>query len=327
MSQITRWGIVGPGNIAHKFASGLKEIERAQLYAVVSRTLEKAEKFGAEYGVEHCYGNYEDFLGNDQIDAVYIATPHPFHKKFSIMCMEAGKAVLCEKPVAMNQVELKEMIDCARRNNVFFMEAVWTRFLPITVKLRELLAEGVIGEIKRVAADFSFNAPNKVGRLYEPELGGGGLLDVGIYSINYATMILGNKPNVISSVAYIGETNVDERASITLGYENGVMADLYCGISITTVHTATIYGAEGTITIDSFWQAKKLVIAYYDDREDVTIELDHRGNGYCYEAEAVGRLLEESVKESPVMPLGDSMAVMQIMDQLRADWGLKYPME
>lgn len=327
MNKITRWGIVGPGTIAHKFSKGLSVIDDAELYAVVSRTKEKAQAFGQTYDVEKCYDDYEAFLADDQIDAVYVATPHPFHKKFSIMCMEAGKAVLCEKPVAMNQIELNEMIECAKKNNVFFMEAVWTRFLPITVKLRELLADNIIGQVKRVRIDFAFNAVNKVGRLYEPALGGGGLLDVGVYTINYATMILGNKPEQIVSIGNIGETGVDERASIILGYDNGVMANLYCGVSAMMKNDAVIFGEKGYITIPEFWQGEKLIVSYFDETEDLVIEMGHRMNGYCYEAEAVGMLVNEGEKESPIMSLEDSLSVMKIMDQLRADWGLKYPME
>lgn len=327
MSKITRWGIVGPGNIAHKFAKGLKALEDAKLYAVVSRSQDKADAFGAEYDVEKCYGDMEGFLADDLIDAVYIATPHPFHKDYAMRCMDAGMAVLCEKPVAMNNNELSEMIECAIRNDVFFMEAVWTRFLPLIVRLRELLSQNIIGEVKRVVADFAFSNGGKKGRLYEPALGGGGLLDVGIYVINFTTMVLGNKPSKVVSIPFMGQTGVDERAGMILGYENGVMANLYCGVSAQMKNDAVIYGEKGYITIHEFWQAQKMVITYFDEAEDEVIELDHRINGYSYEAEAVQECMAKGLKESDTMPLDDSVAVMQIMDDLRKDWGLKYPME
>lgn len=327
MSKTIRWGIIAPGGIAQQFATGLTAVEGASLYSVAARSIEKAEAFAKAYHAEKFYDDYQAFLADDKLDAIYIATPHPFHKEFAIMCLQAGKAVLCEKPIAMNEAELTEMIECAKKNNVFFMEAVWTRFLPITVKLRELLAENVIGKITRLTADFAFNARKEIRRLYEPELGGGALLDVGIYPINYATMLLGNKPKQIFSTGYLGETGVDERASIILEYDNGVMANLYCGITTFAKNEAIIYGDKGYITVHDFWQSQKLRITYFDERTDEIIELPHAQNGYCYEAQEVASLLAENKTQSEIMSLEDSMAVMQIMDKLRVNWGLKYPME
>lgn len=327
MSKTIHWGIIAPGGIAQKFATGLTAVEDACLYSVAARSIDKAEAFAKEHHVEKFYDDYQAFLADDKLDAIYIATPHPFHKEFAIQCLQAGKAVLCEKPIAMNELELTEMIECAKENNVFFMEAVWTRFLPITVKLRELLAENIIGKITRLTADFAFNASKEIRRLYELELGGGALLDVGIYPINYATMILGNSPKQILSTAYLGETGVDERASITLDYGNGVMANLYCSITTFAKNEAIIYGDKGYITVYYFWQGQKLTVTYYDDTPDYELTLPHKQNGYCYEAIEVAKLLAENKTESDIMPLADSMAVMKIMDKLRADWGLKYPME
>ncbi|WP_413698540.1 Gfo/Idh/MocA family protein [Psychromonas sp. KJ10-10] len=327
MSKTTHWGIIAPGGIAQQFAIGLTAVEGASLYSVAGRSIDKAQAFAEKHNAEKYYDDYQAFLADDKLDAIYIATPHPFHKEFAMMCLEAGKAVLCEKPIAMNESELSEMIECAKQNNVFFMEAVWTRFLPATVKIRQLLADKVIGEITRLTADFAFNASKEIRRLYEPELGGGALLDVGIYPVNYATMILGNTPKQILSTAYLGETGVDERASIILDYGNGVMANLYCGITTFAKNEAVIYGEKGVITVHDFWQSQKLRISYFDEREDEVIELPHAQNGYCYEAQEVMSLLAENKKESEIMSLEDSMAVMQIMDKLRADWGLKYPME
>ncbi|MGV8980606.1 Gfo/Idh/MocA family protein [Clostridium sp.] len=327
MKKTYKWGILGPGTIAHKFAEGIGALDNAEIYAVVSRSIEKAESFGEKYHIKKRYSNYKDLCNDKNIDIVYIATPHPIHKKFCIMCMESGKSVLCEKPVAMNEKELTEMIDCAKKNNVFFMEAMWTRFLPSLVKVRELLSNNKIGTIKRVTADFAFNAIAKEGRLYELELGGGALLDAGVYVLNFATMILGSKPGKVNSIAYIGETGVDERTNIIMEYENGASADLFCGISINTIDDAYIYGDKGYIRIPAFWHAERLIIKMFDEDEEQTIDLPMLSNGYNYEAQEVMQCIENNQIESEVMLLSESLEIIKIMDGLRKQWGLKYPME
>lgn len=327
MNRKIKWGILGLGRIAHQFAKGLKSIDDAELYAVVSRTQQKADDFAKEYDIPMSYGNYEDFMNNNEIEIVYIATPHPMHKEYSIMCMEAGKAVLCEKPVAMNQYELAQMIACSKKNDVFFMEAMWTRFLPSIVKVRELINNDVIGEIKRVTADFGFNAVNKTGRLYEPELGGGSLLDVGVYTISFSSMILGSKPKYIAGMPYIGATGVDERASIILGYENGVFANLFCGVSARMSNDAFIYGEKGYIHVLDFWHSNKLIVKMFDTEYEEIFNLPFKSTGYNYEAIEAMNCLVRGEKESIVMPLKESMDIMIVMDKLREQWGLKYPME
>jgi predicted dehydrogenase len=328
MNKKIKWGILGPGTIAHQFAKGLMDIDDAELYAIVSRSQEKADEFGDAYGVEKRYSDYQAFLTDEAIDVVYVATPHPIHKKYAMMCMEAGKAVLCEKPVAMNQKELSEMIDCAKQNNVFFMEAMWTRFLPAIVKVRELLQSNAIGEIKRVTAEFAGNVVNKTGRLYELALGGGSLLDIGVYTISFASMILGSKPQKIESLAYIGETGVDERASIILGYEHGVVANLFCGLTLVNNNNdAIIYGEKGYIQVVDFWHSQEVIVKMFDQAHEEVMALPYDGSGYNCEAIEVMNCLKNDQKESGVMPLNESLDIMKIMDQLRQQWGLKYPME
>ena len=327
MKKIYKWGILGPGYIAHKFAEGLEVLDNAQLYAVVSRSAENAESFGEKYNIKKRYSNYQDFCNDKDIDIVYIATPHPMHKEFCIMCMESGKSVLCEKPVAMNESELTEMIDCAKKNNVFFMEAMWTRFLPSIVKIREMLKNDVIGSIKRVTADFAFNAIEKEGRLYELELGGGALLDVGVYALSFATMVLGHNPQKINSIAYIGETGVDERTNIIMEYANGISANLFCGISISTIDDAYLYGEKGYIRIPSFWRAERVIVKMYAENEEQILDLPMLSTGYNYEAQEVMQCMDNNQSESEIMPLEESLVIMKMMDGLRKQWGLKYPME
>jgi len=321
-----RWGILGTGNIACQFARGLRDAASAELVAVGSRSLEKSQAFGRDFGVAHCHGSYERLADDPDIDVVYISTPHAMHRENAILCLESGKAVLCEKPLAINRSQAAEMIQLARRKNLFLMEAMWTRFLPPIVRLRELLAEGVIGDVRLVSADFGIRIqrdPNH--RLFDPCLGGGCLLDVGIYPINLANMILGT-PCAVAGEVTIGPTNVDEQAAITLKYSRGQIATLLAAIQTQTAHHAGVFGTNGFIHIGTHWWkgAPMLITA-----ADKTWRVDEPilGEGYQYEADEVARCLAAGQIQSDIMPWDQSLAVLSTMDQLRAMWGVKYPME
>lgn len=327
MDKTIKWGILAPGNIAHQFARGLKVIPDAELLAVGSRSKERADKFADEFDVPRRYGSYADLVSDPDVDAIYVAPPHPFHKDCSILCLEAGKATLCEKPFAVNTQEVKEMIACARKSGQFLMEAMWTRFIPVMVKTRELIADGAIGEPLMLTADFGFRAGvNPEGRLFNLKLAGGGLLDVGVYTIAMAYMVFGGAPSEITSMAHIGETGVDDQAAIVLGYENGQQALLSCAVRVTTPQEARIMGTKGSIFIPSFWHATSAILSIAG-KEPESIEMPFKGNGYEYEAMEVMRCLREGKLESDVVPLDESVSVMETMDKLRAEWGLKYPME
>jgi len=240
-----KWGIIGLGNIANKFAQTVKAMDSVELEAVASRNKEKSEAFGKVYDVpsEKCYGSYEELVKDESIEAVYIAVPHVFHKELSILCLKNGKAVLCEKPVTMNGNEIREVINVAEENKMFFMEAMKTRFLPINQKIKSWIYEGRIGDVSLLQADFGFNAPfDPAARLFNKDLGGGALLDVGIYNISYSSFIFGNHPKSIKSNLYIGKTGVDECVSINLGYEEGKQAQLYGAINLNTIRDANIVG-------------------------------------------------------------------------------------
>lgn len=327
MSDTFRWGILGCGNIAKKFATGLQAADGAELVAVGSRSQENADAFADQFGVPTRHASYEALAQDDNVDAIYVATPHPYHKENSILCLEAGKAVLCEKPFAVNQKDAQDMVDVARKENVFLMEAMWTRFLPITVQVRKWLADGAIGDVRMMYADFGFRAGiNPDGRLFNPNLGGGGLLDVGIYPISYASMVFGGAPKTISSQAHIGETGVDEQSAMIFGYDDGALALLSCGVRIKTPHDAKILGTDGMITVDpSFWNGTKATL-HAGGNEEV-IALPHKGNGYEYEAEEVARCVRAGKIESDVISHDETLALMGTMDTIRAQWGLKYPME
>lgn len=327
MGKVIKWGILAPGNIAHQFARGLSVLPDAELIAVGSRSKERADKFADEFDIPRRYGSYHDLVSDPDVDAIYVATPHTFHKECSILCLKAGKAVICEKPFAVNVEQVKEMIACARECKQFLMEAIWTRFIPVMVKVREWLADGAIGEPRMLTADFGFRAGvNPEGRLFNPELGGGGLLDVGIYTIAMAYMVFGGAPSKITSLANMGETNVDEQAAMLLGYDTGQMALLSCAIRTTTPQEARIMGTDGSIFIPNFWHATSATL-HATGKEPEQIEMPFKGNGYENEAMEVMRCLREGKLESDVVPLSESLSIMETMDSLRAQWGLKYPME
>lgn len=328
MDKKIRWGILGPGNIAHKFATSFQAIEDGELYGVGSRSLENANNFADEYNISKRYGSYEELVADPNVDAIYVATPHPFHREHAILCLNAGKAVLCEKPIAVNASQAREMVDCARRNNVFLMEAMWTRFLPIYSEVEKWLDDGLIGDISMITADFGFRAGvNPEARLFNLELAGGGLLDVGIYAISLASFLLkGKSPSRISSMANLGETGIDEQASMILGYDKGEMAILHTAVRTSTRQDAVIMGTEGMIIIPSFWNATTAILQV-DGEEERVVTRPHRANGYCFEVEEVMDCVRQGKLQSHKMPWDESIAIMETMDELRSQWNLKYPME
>lgn len=325
--KVIKWGILGTGGIASAFARDLEFAKNTEKLAVGSRTKESAEKFAEEHGIARAYGSYEELVQDPDVDAIYIATPHPFHKENAMACLRAGKAVLCEKPFTINSGELEEVIQFAREQKLFLMEAMWTKFLPPILKVREWIDSGEIGEVLMVKADFGFRAPwEPERRLLNPALGGGALLDVGIYPVTFATMIFGTNPENILSTAHIGETGVDEQFSILMSYPSGKTATLNGAFRIDLTNEAHIYGTEGSIRIPSFHSAKSACL-YKNGEEAETFKDDRQSAGYAFEIEEVGRCLNQGLLESPVVPLDESLKIMKLMDEIRGQWGLKYPGE
>ena len=326
MQKKIKWGIMGPGRIAHKFAQSLKCSEGAEITAVGSRSPERAVAFAKEYGISRSYGSYTELAADPDVDIIYIATPHPAHFECALLCLKAGKAVLCEKPFTMNAHETKIIIQTAGASKLFLMEAMWMRYLPAIVKVRELLAQGAIGEIRMIKADFGNRIPwDPAGRLLNPELGGGALLDVGIYPVSFASMILGANPTKITGIAYLGETGVDEQFSAVLGYEAGRIAALSGAVRASLPNEARIIGTEGYIRVPDFWRASSLEL--YQNGKMEKFEIPFRSTGYIPEAEEAMYCLREGLIESSIMPLDESLKIMKILDTLRKQWGLKYPQE
>lgn len=326
-SGTIRWGILGTGTIARTFATGLTALSDARLVAVGSRSQEAADHFAGQFGAERRHASYEALAQDPGVDAIYIATPHSMHRECAELCLRAGKAVLCEKPFAINQREAVAMVMTARECGVFLMEAMWTRFLPLIDRVRVLIADGAIGELRMLWSDFGFRTNvNPNSRLFDPWLGGGALLDVGIYPVSMAYLLFG-QPERIASMADLGETGVDEQAAIIFGHPGGRMALLSTAIRTSTPMETTIIGTEGTIRLHSpSWRPTKLTLTRSDGSSEL-LEAPYEGNGYHYEAAEVGRCLRAGLKESPTMPLDETLAIMRTMDAIRAQWGLKYPME
>lgn len=328
MAQKTiKWGIIGAGWISGKFVSDLVHAQGAEVVAVAARTLASAEKFAAKHNIAKAYGSYEELASDAEIDIVYIGTIHPVHKDHMLLCLRAGKSVLCEKPFTMTAAEAEEVARCAEEHGVFLMEAMWTRFLAPMRQVRAWLAEGRIGEVRLVKADFGFDAGwNPDGRLLDPDKGGGALLDAGIYPISFASMIFGEQPKEIKSHVHIGETGVDEQFSLLFEYEGGGTAQLNAAVRLSMANDAYVFGTKGYIHIPHFLMAKTAKLHIH--RQETVEHTDHRtAEGYAFEAEEAMNSLRNGKKQSEVMPVAETVAIMDTLDRIRGQWNLRYPFE
>ncbi|MGL4611699.1 MAG: Gfo/Idh/MocA family protein [Trueperaceae bacterium] len=327
MTKTICWGILGTGTIAHKFAAGLNDLPDIKLVAVGSRTQEAADTFANKFKIERRHPTYEALVQDPEVDAIYISTPHPFHKENTLLCLENGKAVLCEKPFAINAKEALEMIALARQKKVFLMEAMWSRFLPHMVKVRELLAQDTLGDVRMLECDFGFRTEvNPNSRLFNPELGGGAVLDVGIYPISLAFMLFG-APVEVKSFARLGSTGVDEEATMLFSHREGQQSLLSTATRLSTPHEATIIGTKGYIRIHSPWWGPSNFTVHVEGKKPKKVKVETPLNGYTYEALEVSQCLREGKLESDFMPLDETLAIMKTLDAIRGQWGLKYPME
>jgi len=324
MTKTINWGIIGLGKIAHKFAQDLAQVNHAKLLAVASTSSGRAQDFATTYGAPHAYGSYEGILDCPDLDVVYIATPHNLHHSSTLLCLNKGIAVLCEKPFAIHARQAAEMIETARAQETFLMEALWTRFLPVTEKALELIASGAIGEVLSIKADFGFKADFEPrSRLYDPVLGGGALLDIGIYPAFLAQLLLG-KPTGIKALASIGPTGVDEEIGVTLQYAGGQMAHLHASIRSKTKTEAFIYGELGVIHIHTRWHESTALTLLKNEQRPLDYSFAMRSRGYNFEAEEVMRCLQEGLKESPLWPLKSTQSLMELLDAIRRETGIVY---
>jgi len=322
-----RWGILGTGSIARQFVEGLSYLPEAEVLAVGSRSEASAAEFADEREIPRRYAGYDDLAADPDVEIVYVATPHPFHAGNAELCLGAGKAVLCEKPFTVNAAEAERVVELAMEKGLFLMEGMWTRFFPLMEKVRRLVSEGAIGEVRMLNVDFGFRTDlDPASRLFDPALGGGALLDVGVYCVSLASMVLG-RPSESVGLSHLGETGVDEQASVVLEHEGGRLANLSIGIRTATPQEATIMGTEGYLRIHSpWWRPTSMTISGPDEESEI-VEAPVSGNGFNYEAAEVMRRLENGKTESDIMPLDETLSVMRTMDGIRAAWGLRYPSE
>lgn len=324
MGKTVNWGIIGLGKIAHKFAHDLLLVENANLYGVASRELVKAKNFAIKYQIENFYSSYKDLTDDPNIDIVYIATPHIYHCEFTLMALNSGKAVLCEKAFGMNKLEVEKMITKAREKKLFLMEALWTRFIPGTEKLLELLNSGLIGDLKSVRADFGFKAnysPHK--RLFNKELGGGALLDIGIYPVFLSLLSLGFPKEIIAS-AIMSKTKVDMSIMMLFNYHNYKTAILDATLAVDTPTEAWLHGTKGSLKMHSRFHHTESISHYKDHQLVETYKVKYKGNGYFHEIMEVMSCLEKGKIESDKMPLTFSLKLIDLLDKVREEIGLTY---
>jgi predicted dehydrogenase len=318
-----RWGIVATGNISTAFTRDLAELPDAEVVAVASRTAESANRFGDEFGIPRRHGSYDDLVADDDIDIVYVGTPHPQHYAVARACLAAGKAVLCEKPVTLNARQARDLIDTATANGVLFAEAMWMRANPVIRALFDDLAKGTIGEPLQVIADFGFQSDDLPPRLLQPELGGGALLDLGVYPATFAYAALG-RPDEVRAVADVSDLGVDQNTAMVWRYASGAVAALTCGMRAQSPGTAVISGTEGALKLARFFFNPDHYIRITSAGEE-RVDVPRTGIGYHYEAAEVMRCLREGLTQSPLLPHADTVGVLEQLDEARTQIGVRYP--
>jgi predicted dehydrogenase len=319
-----KWGIIGIGKIAEKFATDLASVKNAELIAVASTSEERATTFAQKHHVPYFYSTYEAIFETPDLDAIYIATPHTSHHANTILCLKHRIPVLCEKPFAMNLKQVQKMVELARQNDTFLMEAFWTRFMPAINKILDLIAENRIGKIKTIQADFGFSAPfNAESRLFNPNLGGGALLDIGIYPAFLSLLLLGY-PTHVQAISNFGETGVDTNTSFILGYKNQATAFLNCTINANTRTEAFIYGENGYIHIHTQFHQPKKITLYENNHKPISFNFPRKTFGYNFEIEEVNQCLRKNKKESDKMPLSLSIKLISLLDEIRQKAGIFY---
>ncbi len=320
------WGILGPGGIARAFAKDLTLLEGHTIGAVGSRSLNNAQSFADEFGGQ-AYGSYEELVNDSTIDAIYVATPHPAHHDNVILALNAGKPVLCEKPFAVNAAEAHAMVEAASRNKVALMEAMWARFLPHYAKVREIVASGVLGPILSIHADHGQRlADQNIPRLVDPHLAGGALLDLGIYPISFAHMILGN-PQLINSTAIMTDKGVDAQTSMIFTYENGAQSVLTTTMIEQTPCRAVVAGMNGWLEIDRTFYNPASMRIVLNDGSVTQYPNTYTGHGLREQAESFKQLVRSGKFESEILSWQDTIDIMKTMDTVREQIGLKYPFE
>ncbi len=328
MTEKIKWGVISPGKIAHAFAKGIKTIPDAEIVAVASSSKKRAETFAKKYKVPKAYDAYATLVADPNVDAVYISSLHHQHFEHSMLALEAGKHVLCEKPMTVTAAETKKLIERAREKKLFLMEALWTRFLPIYDTVRQWLDAGRIGEIKMMTSTFGFRPErDETGRLFDPNLAGGALLDIGIYPLAVSEWVMGAFPEAIKVHALMGNTGVDELLSAILVYKNGVVSQFTSTFLAENMNDFFIYGTKGHIRIHpNFWGSAGATLSVTNKKDEV-VSAPFRATGFEYQTEEAMRCIRAGFLESPKVSHDYTLSMMTLMDDIRAEIGLKYPFE
>lgn len=319
-----RWGIVGTGNIANKFAQAVKNADGGVLTAVASRNEHTAVDFAKRHNIENYFSSYEKMAESEKIDAVYIASPHAMHSQNCKLFLNSGKHILCEKPITINNFELTELRSLSKAKGLFLMEAMWTRFLPAIIELQKVIADGVIGKVTELSADFCINAKPGDNRLFRNDLGGGSILDVGVYPITFANIIFGdNLIDIKSSV--IKNNDIDERHHSVLMFKDGEIARVSSALTLSKPYVAYIYGENGYIKVPNFFMATDFEVIKNNGTEIKKYHFGYKGNGFEEEIEEANRSILSGKLESEIHPLSKSSTIMQIMDEIRKQTEIYYP--
>ena len=313
-----RWGILGTGGIASTFVTDLGLTDSGVAVAVGSRSQESADRFAGEFGIANRHASYESLAADPDVDVIYVATPHPMHHDNAILALRAGKHVLVEKPFTMNAAEAREIVRVSREQGLFAMEAMWTRFLPHVAIIRDWLARGMLGDVVTVTADHGQWFAEDAGfRLFAPELGGGALLDLGVYPVSFASMVLGT-PSRIVSISDPAFTGVDAQTSMVFGYDSGAQAVLTCTLRANSPTRAVIVGSDARIEVESDFYAPTAVTLVPRKGDPARVEPAHDGRGLRHQADEVARRLAAGDMESPLMPLDETISIMETMDTVLA---------
>lgn len=319
-----KFAILGAGNIAQTMANTISKMNGIESYAVASRDIGKATEFATKNGFEKAYGSYEELVQDDEVELVYIATPHSHHYAHARLCIEHGKPVLCEKTFTANAKQAKEILSLAKEKKVFITEAIWTRYMPSRERIQAVIDSGIIGDVTSVTANLGY-AIGQVERLVKPELAGGALLDLGVYPINFACMVLGSNYSEVSSTAIITDTGVDSMNTITLSYADGKMASLHSTFMARTNRMGIISGTQGYMEIQNINNCEEIRVYNSNDELLKKETFKDQITGYEYQVEACVEAMKNGLLECPQMPHAETIKVMELMDSLRKEWGVIYP--
>jgi predicted dehydrogenase len=324
VSETIRWGVVGPGRIADKVTQDFPHVEGAEPVAVASRDLARAEEFAARHGIGRAHGSYRAIIEDPDVDVLYLATPHPIHSAIALAAIDAGKALLVEKAFTATVAGAVEVIERARSAGIFVMEAMWTRFQPAVVAVRELIAEGAVGDVRSVQADLGILRPwDPSDRLFSLELGGGAVLDLGVYPISFAQMLLGDPVRVTAGGSTF-PTGADAEAAVLLEFGDGRTATLACSLRGETPGSARVFGTEGWIDVVPRFHHPETIVLHRFGAEPETITRPPLGEGYAHELIEVTECLRAGRTESAVMPLADTLVVQDVMGQALDQLGVRH---